>query len=200
MTRNDEGDDGDDSCDEQLPRPVFILEEESGKGKNGSNQAAVGLGTEAKDDTCDEAPYADEQSLEGAITDFENTGTAHRETSKATEKSYEQPHLQGYVRIECTAMSAFIIFPQEINHQGCAYQRDTYPQPLTPILVPQHQGSELQQQEKCCGIAPNQKQVLDCQLLMTHHLGTCTGDDVQLLFCYTLHHRYVYILNIVMQI
>ena len=77
MAWDDECDDGHDSCDKQLPRPVLALKKQCCKSKDGTNKAAKGLGTETQDDSCDEASHADKQSLKSAIADFEDVGTSH---------------------------------------------------------------------------------------------------------------------------
>ena len=77
MAGDDEADDRDEGCDKQLPRPQVVLEEECNEGQDGSNETATTLRTEAQYDASDEAPHADQQSLEGAIADWKDTGEPH---------------------------------------------------------------------------------------------------------------------------
>ena len=60
MTRNNQGDDGDDGSYEELPRPEVALKEEGCEREGGSNDATNNLRSEAQDDTRDETTHADE--------------------------------------------------------------------------------------------------------------------------------------------
>ena len=176
---DNQGDDGDEGSDEQLPRPEVALQEERNGGEKGADDAADGLRSEMQDNTRHETAKADEQTLIGTIALREDACEAHGRTTHAAGKANEHPHHQDNVLVERAATGAFIVFVEEIHHQRRADKGNAQPQPRTPVLMPYHQSEKLQEEHDGRRITPRQKEVFASRLVLTSHFSTDAVDDVE---------------------
>ena len=67
MTRNNQSDNGDNGCDEQLPRPLVPLKEKCKECHYHADDTAYRLGTKVKDDASHETSKGNEKPLEGTV-------------------------------------------------------------------------------------------------------------------------------------
>ena len=147
MPRNDEGNGNSDGSEQQLPRPQTALKEERHSREQGGQDAAVCLRTEMQDDARHEAAHATEQTEIGKECLLENTGKTHQPTTYTRGKANEYPHHQDAVLLMSAAMGAVVVLIEEVYHEGCTYQGDACPKPLTPVFIPHQEGDKLCKQD-----------------------------------------------------
>ena len=178
---DDEGNDGNDGGNEQLPRPEVALKEEGNGGEKRGNDAADGLGAEVQNDARHETAEANEQALIGTVALREDAGKTHRHTAHTAGKADKYPHHEYDVLLQCATARTFVVLVEEVYHQRCTNQWNAQPQPFTPVFVPQLQCKELDEEHDSRRVTPSQKQVLTRQLLAVMHLATDLLDDIQFL-------------------
>ncbi len=180
MSGDNQGDDGDDGSDQQLPGPQVALEEVGGKSHDGSDDTTDNLRPEAQDDARDEATQTDDDALKAAVAELEDARKAHRCSADGAENTHEEPHLEDGIGVARQAVLAAVVLMQRVSHQRPGHQWDAYSEPRAPVLVPQQQRGKLQEEEERRRVAPYQEGVHGRRLSgCAHHFCAGAGDDVQ---------------------
>ena len=124
---------------------------------------------------------ANENPLKRTVEHLEDTSEAHRGPTQATYETNENPHIENNLRIQRAVTRAVVVLAQEMNHQWRTHQGDAHPDPVTPVLLPQHKRGKLYKQEECRRVSPDKKKVLARRYPVAINLATHSADDIE--FC-----------------